>query len=337
MLIHQQSDDQQSVVKRLTTTRRKAMTKPVNDHEQFMRKATTRRVVMINSLLVGLIGFGHAVADQANAVQPTRPPTSQPAPGFVPPPPGPYGASPAQATETPGFAPAPSRTGMTREEFLEQRDAHRKALQEQMQQRQAQYQQRSPEGTAPAANAPMTKEEMDKRWEQMRAEHEKRMQEAMSAKPMTREDMQKQMEAMRSEREQQMPNEMQQRMADERNRHQAEYEAMQAKEAELRSLLDQVREKQREMQEMLAGMNQERSAQTAATFRPAERQPTTAPQATQPAAPAPQAQAAYPAQRPAMPYGQAYGYPPVPYGYYNRAPMPAYPYAQPGVPAEAAR
>lgn len=320
------------------------MTKPVNDHEQLMHKSTTKRVVMINSLLVGLIGFGHAVADTANMAQPTWPQASQSAPGFVPPPPGPYGVAPAQAASAPGFVPPATNTGMTREEFIAQRDNHRKAMQEQMQQQQAQYQQR-----APAANAPMSKEEMDKRWEQMRAEHEKRMQEAMAAKPMSPEDMQKQMEAMRSEREQQMaaqmPKEMQERMAEARKRHEAQYEAMQAKEAELRKLLDQVHAKQLEMQQMISGMNQapttNQPAAPAATFRPAE-QATKTEEASSPAtsAPAQQPRPAYPGyplQRPAMPSGQAYGYPPVPYGYYNRAPMPAYRYAQPAAPAEATR
>lgn len=308
------------------------MTKPVNDHERFMHKATTRRVVMINSLLVGLIGFGHAVADTANTTQPTWPPASQSASGFVPPPPGPYGVAPAPAASTPGFAPPPSTTGMTREEFMAQRDNHRKAMQEQMQQQRAQHQQQ-----APGVNTPMSREEMDKRWEQMRAEHEKRMQEAMAAKPMSPEDMQKQMEAMRSEREQQMaaqmPKEMQERMAESRKRHEAQYEAMQAKEAELRKLLDQVHAKQLEMQQMLSGMNQAPGganppAAPAATFRPAEQAEDTA-EASSPTAstPAQQPQPSYPGyplQRPVMPYGQAYGYPPAPYGYYNRAPLPAY-------------
>jgi len=308
------------------------MTTSVDDLGGLMRTGNGKRVTLLNTLLVGLLGMGQVVAEGAavpNSPYPSWSQPGQPVPGqVVPPPPGPYGGMPTGDSQSQASAPAPfappvaqwqsptqSSGGMTREDFLAQQAARREAMEKQMQDMREQQQQRMQQQGS-------VNPDMDQRWQQMRAEHEKRVQQ-QAAQPMpqamSREEMDKQMQTMRAEQEQRRQQQgwpsskdqaakMEKQMAEMRERHQAHWKAMQEKEQEMQKLFEDMR---REHQQRMTTAGH----------------PMTAPKAAEDMATqsAPQPPAAH--QRPygVMPPMPVYPYR-APYGYY---PGRVNPYAAP--------
>jgi hypothetical protein len=282
--------------------------------EELHRRTRTLLAISISGLLLAPM----AMAEQVAPGSPTAPQTAlnpYATPGAVPPPPGPYGLPPG--APDPRFRPDPDleaaprgmppgmpadfsrRSGqgpLTRQQFNERQEAHRKQLDQYYQQREAEMNKRV--------------EEMQKRMDAMQAQSEaERNRQREGMPPPAPESMQ-------------VPEEVQQRWEQQKAEQDRRWEQQKA---EQEQRMQQIRaEREKRFEQMKAQRDQRLQGQ--AQYRPQTEAPAQAPQqpvqapAPQPAAPA----YGYPPRG----YGYGYGYPPPRYGYggpgwgYPRPPAP---------------
>lgn len=281
----------------------------------------------------GLLLTPVANAEPAASETATKPQTLNPyagGPGAVPPPPGPFESAPPPAVPQfrpdselegtaqgmpprmpPDFSEQAGRGSLTRQQFIDQQEAHRKQLEQQFQQREAEMKKRV--------------EDMQKRMNEMQAqseaEHSKRRAE-MPTPPPAPERMQ-------------IPEEDQKRWEQQKAEQAKRWEQQKAAQQQRMQQLRAEHDKQ--LEEMKA--QQEQRIQSRAQYRPLT-EPPAAPETPQaeaapaPAATRPAPRPAAPAPAPAYGYGYpprgyGYGYPPRPYGYgapgwtYPQYPAPA--------------
>lgn len=271
-------------------------------------------VISISGLLLAPVAMAEqAVQESAPAPQGAWGPYA--APGAVPPPPGPYGPPPGAGGPRfrpdtgleesarglpPGmptdFSEPAGRGSLTRQQFTEQQEAHRKQLDEYYKQREAEMQKRV--------------DDMQKRMDEMQAqgaaEYEKRR-EAMPAPPPVPERAQSREEAQK--RWEQQKAEQAQRWEQQKAQQEQRMQQMQA-------------EHDRQLEQMKA--QQEQRIQARPQYRPMDQPPAVESEkpavATQPAPQQPAPAYGYPPRG-----GYGYGHPPPPYGYGYGGPGMGYP------------
>lgn len=290
--------------------------------DEVNRRKRRLLAISISGLLLAPAAFAEQSVSESAPTTPQGEWNPYAAPGAVPPPPGPYGPPPGAGG--PRFRPAPDLEGstrgmppgmpadfsdragrgsLTRQQFTERQEVHRKQLEEQFQQREAEMNKRV--------------EDMQKRMDAMQAQSEaerSKRHEGMGMPPpppaqaQSREEAQKRWEQQKAEQAQRWE---QQKAAQEQR--------MQQMKAEHEQQLEQMK------------AQQEQRIQARPQYRPMDQPPVAQPEtATAPAQAQPAPQQAAPQQAaPAYGYpprGYGYGgYPPPPYGYGYGGPAGAYP------------